>query len=186
MEDSGIIRLYWERDERAIPATAGKYGHYCTGIARNIVGSREDAEECVSDTWLRAWNAMPPHRPAVLSAFLGKIVRNIAFNRYRYNTAGRRGGGELPAVLDELEELVSGAEDVDRALDDRALTAAVDEFLDGLPERKRNIFVRRYWYTESVTAIAARYGMSTGAVSMTLARLREKLREHLRKGGFAL
>ena len=99
MEDSKIVQLYWNRDEQAIGATADKYGRYCASIARNILGNREDAEECVNDTYLNAWNAIPPHRPGILSAFLGKITRNLSFNRYQYNTADKRGGGNLPLVL---------------------------------------------------------------------------------------
>jgi len=105
MDDEKIVQLYWDRDEQAIPATADKYGAYCTVIARNIVGSTEDAEECVNDTYLKAWNSIPPHRPSVLPAFLGKIVRNLSFNRYKYNTAGKRGGTRTAAVLDEMAEL---------------------------------------------------------------------------------
>lgn len=96
MEDEKIVQLYWDRDEEAIPATARKYGQYCAAIARNILGSREDAEECVNDTYLNAWNAMPPHRPRVLSTFLGRIVRNVAVKRWRRSTAEKRGGGSLP------------------------------------------------------------------------------------------
>ena len=99
MDDANIVQLYWDRNEQAIPATAGKYGSYCTSIAKNILGNNEDAEECVNDTYLNAWNSMPPHRPSILSTFLGKIVRNLSFNRYKHNTADKRGGGELPVVL---------------------------------------------------------------------------------------
>ena len=108
MDDEKIVQLYWDRDERAISATAEKYGSYCAQIARNILGDREDADECVNDAYMSAWSSMPPHRPGVLSAFLGKIVRNLSLNRYRRNTAAKRGGGEAPAVLEEIGELVSG------------------------------------------------------------------------------
>ena len=108
MDDEKIVQLYWDRDERAISATAEKYGSYCAQIARNILGDREDADECVNDAYMSAWGSMPPHRPGVLSAFLGKIVRNLSLNRYRRNTAAKRGGGEAPAVLEEIGELVSG------------------------------------------------------------------------------
>ena len=99
MDDAKIVQLYWDRNEQAIPATADKYGRYCTSIANNILGNNEDAKECVNDTYLNAWNSMPPHRPSILSTFLGKIVRNLSFNRYKHNTADKRGGGELPVVL---------------------------------------------------------------------------------------
>ena len=109
MDDAQIVRLYWDRDERAISATAEKYGNYCAAIARNILSSNEDAEECVNDTYLHAWNSMPPRRPNILSAFLGKLTRNLSLNRYHRNTANKRGGTEVPLVLEEIAELVSGA-----------------------------------------------------------------------------
>ena len=186
MEDGKIIQLYWDRDEQAIPATAEKYGSYCISIARNILGNREDAEECVNDTYLNAWNSMPPHRPGMLSAFLGKIVRNLSFNRYKHNTAGKRGGGELPVVLDELSELVSGREDVEQAFYHRELVRSIDAFLDGLSPEKRSIFLSRYWYTDSISEIAARHGIKDGAVSMMLNRLRRKLHNFLLERGFEL
>lgn len=186
MEDAKIVQLYWDRDERAIPATADKYGSYCSSIAQNILGSREDAEECVNDTYLHAWNAMPPHRPAVLSTFLGKIVRNISLNRYKRNTADKRGGGELPMVLEELSDLVSGREDVEQEIDRQELAAAIHAFLDSLSPAKRCMFVSRYWYTDSISKIALRHGMKDSAVSMTLSRLRRKLHDELAERGFAL
>lgn len=186
MKDAAIVQLYWERNEQAIPATARKYGNYCTAIAKNILGNREDAEECVNDTYLSAWNAMPPHKPANLSTFLGKLVRNLSFNRYRRNTTLKRGGGELPAVLEELSEVVSGRDDVDTSFHRAELTDAIDGFLNRLSPQKRGIFIRRYWYTERVSDIAARYGMKEGAVSMTLNRLRHQLRRELSERGFDL
>ena len=107
LEDAAIISLYWHRDAQAIPATAEKYGSYCTAVARNILRDQRDTEECVNDTYLRAWNAMPPHRPAVLSAFLGKITRNLALNRRRKDAAEKRGGGEVDAVFEELAHVIS-------------------------------------------------------------------------------
>ena len=186
MEDQQIIRLYWVRDEQAIPATAEKYGSYCTAIAHNILASRDDAEECVNDTYLNAWNSMPPHRPNVLSAFLGKITRNLSLSRYRRNTAQKRGEGELPAVLEELAEVVSGKESVEQELDRRELIRAIDTFLDNLSPKQRGIFICRYWYTEGIAEIAARYGMKDTAVSMTLNRIRFKLRSYLSERGFDL
>lgn len=107
MDDGKIVQLYWDRDEQAVPATADKYGNYCASIARNILGSQEDAEECVNDAYLCAWNSMPPHRPKILSVFLGKLTRNVSLNRYKYDTAEKRGGGEVPVVLDEVAEVES-------------------------------------------------------------------------------
>ena len=186
MEDNRIVQLYWDRDQRAIPATAEKYGSYCASIARNILASEEDAEECVNDTWLSAWNAMPPHRPGVLSTFLGRLTRNLSYNRYQRNTAEKRGGGILPEVLEELSEVVSGKDDVESELDRRELVRAIDDFLRSLSPKKRSIFISRYWYTDSIAEIAARHGMKEGAVTMALSRLRTKLRGNLLERGFEL
>ncbi len=186
MEDAKIVRLYWERDERAIPATSEKYGRYCSAIAMQILGNSEDAEECVNDTYLHAWNSMPPHKPEMLSAFLGKLTRNLSFNRYKYNTAEKRGGGEVPAILEELSELVSDTGDTADALYEKELVAAINAFLGTLSQKKRCIFVCRYWYSDSVTDIAARYGMRVGAVSMTLNRMRKTLHDYLTERGYTL
>ena len=186
MDDAKIVQLYWDRDEQAIPATSDKHGNYCTSIAKNILGNREDAEECVNDTYMNAWNSMPPHRPSILSTFLGKIVRNISFNRYKHNTADKRGGGELPVVLDELSDLVSGKDDVEQEIEHKELVKSIDAFLDTLSPEKRNIFISRYWYTDSVSEIAKRHGMNDGAVSMTLNRLRLKQYNYLLERGFEL
>ena len=123
MDDAAIVQLFWDRDERAIPAAAEKYGNYCTSIALHIVGNWEDAEECVNDAYLNAWNSIPPHRPKMLSTFLGKIIRNLSINRYKHNTAEKRGGGELPAVLDELTDCVSGNDDVEQVYEYQELVA---------------------------------------------------------------
>ena len=186
MDDAKIVRLYWERDERAIAETDAKYGPYCTSIAQNILGNPEDAEECVSDTWLGAWNAMPPHRPRMLSTFLGKITRNLSLNRYQHDRAEKRGGGELPAVLEELAEVVSGRDDPQQTLDERELLRVIEGFLDTLSPKKRSIFLCRYWYTDSISQIAAQHGMKEGAVTMTLSRLRQRLQDYLTERGFVL
>jgi RNA polymerase sigma-70 factor (ECF subfamily) len=184
MDDATIVQLYWDRDEQAIPVTAVKYGNYCTAIAKNILGNNEDAEECVNDTYLNAWNAMPPHRPSVLSTFLGKITRNLSYNRYKHNTADKRGGGELIAVLDELADCVSGTDDTEQELNRQELVRAINEFLGTLSRDKRSIFICRYWYTDSISEIAKRHGMKEGAVSMTLSRLRANLHDYLLERGF--
>lgn len=186
MDDTRIVQLYWDRNEQAIPATADKYGNYCTSIAKNILGNKEDAEECVNDTYLNAWNSMPPHRPSVLSTFLGKITRNLSIKRYKHNTADKRGGGELPLVLDELLDCVSGKDDVEQEFNRQELVKAIDDFLDILPKDKRSIFICRYWYTDSISDIAHQHGMKDGAVSMTLNRLRSKLHNYLLERGFEL
>lgn len=186
MDDSKIVQLYFDRNEQAIPATADKYGNYCTSIAKNILGNHQDAEECVNDTYLNTWNAIPPHRPKMLSTFLGKIVRNLAFNRYKHNTADKRGGGEITAVLDELAGCVSGNDDVEQAYEHKELVAAINDYLGTLPAEKRNIFVCRYWYTDSISDIAAQYNMTYAAVSMELNRLRTKLHNYLIERGYEL
>ncbi len=186
MEDTAIVQLYWDRDERAILATSQKYGDHCMSIAKNILGDREDAEECVNDTYLHAWNAIPPHRPRILSAFLGKLTRNLSFNLYKRNTALKRGGGTAAAVLEEIAGLGSGTDSVEQEIDRRELVRAIDAFLAGLPAAKRRLFVCRYWYLDSISSIASRSGMTEGHVSVTLWRLRGKLREHLLERGFEL
>ena len=186
MEDQLIVQLYFDRDERAIPATAEKYGSYCMSIAGNILDSREDAEECVNDTYLNAWKSIPPHRPQRLATFLGKITRNLAFNKYKHNTAEKRGGAELPAVLEELAGCVSGREDVESFYARQELVAEINRFLGELPSEKRNIFVCRYWYGDNVGEIASRFRMTCAAVTMCLARLRAQLRDYLSKRGYEL
>ena len=186
MEDCQIVQLYWNRDERAISVTSEQYGAYCTAIARNILGSPEDVEECVNDTYWSAWNAMPPHRPSRLSVFLGRLTRNLAFNRWNHNRAEKRGGGEIAAVLDELSQLVSGRDDAEQEVNYRELVQAIDGFLTALSPKKRCLFIRRYWYTDSVSDLAARLGMREGAVSMALNRLRRDLRRYLSERGFTL
>ena len=186
MEDKEIVELYRQRSETAISETAAKYGRYLGALSYGITRNVSDAEECVNDTYLNAWNSMPPHRPSILSTFLGKIVRNLSFNRYKHNTADKRGGGELPVVLEELSDLVSGKDDVEQAFDQKELTKAIDTFLDALSPEKRSIFISRYWYTNSISEIAVRHGMNDGAVSMTLNRLRLKLHNYLLERGFEL
>ncbi len=186
MEDARIIQLYWDRDERAVAETVQKYGGYCAAIAQNILGSKEDAEECVNDTCLRAWNAIPPQKPNVLSAFLGRITRNLALNRYRRSAAEKRGGKEVPAVLDELAELVSDKSDIEQKIDQRELLSAVNCFLSTLASGKRCLFLRRYWYFDSISSIAARFHMTENSVSVTLNRIRHKLRRYLSERGFEL
>ena len=169
MEDSAIIDLYWAREERALSETDAKYGGYCRSIAHNILKNREDSEECVSDTWLHAWNAMPPQRPSILSSFLGRIRQN----------AEKRGGGSLPLALDELSECVPAPGRVEQALEARELAEAIDRFLRTLPERECSIFLRRYWYVDSVQDIAARYALRENTAKSILFRTREKLRRYL-------
>ena len=186
MDDNGIIRLYWDRDHHAINATSEKYGHYCKKIARTILGSEEDAEECVNDTYLNAWNSMPPHRPENLAAYLGKITRGLAFNKYRRDHAEKRGGGETALILDELADHVSGAGNAEQIVEGQELIRAVNTFVRSLPVKKRVIFTRRYWYADSVSDIAKDCGMPRVTVSKTLERMRKQLKAYLTERGFDL
>ena len=183
MEDNQIIDLYFARSEAAIAQTAAKYGNYCYRIADNILSSREDAQECVNDTYLAAWNAMPPKRPGILSAFLGKITRNISLDRWKRRSAQKRGGGEAALSLEELDECLTGGQSPEREVERRELLRAINRFLDTLPETQRNIFVCRYWYLDSIEDISARFGDSQSKVTTVLFRLRKKLAAHLEKEG---
>ena len=186
LEDSKIIDLYWARKEQALAETDAKYGSYCRTIARNILRNFEDTEECVSDTWLHAWNSMPPQRPGILSAFLGRITRNLSFDRCKYQQAAKRGGGALPLALDELSECVPAPGRVEHALEERELADSIDRFLRTLPERECSIFLRRYWYVDPVQLIAARYEIKENTVKSILFRTREKLRRYLLEEGIAV
>lgn len=186
MDDEAIIQLYFERDDHAIKATSQKYGGYCTAIAKNILKNNEDAEECVNDTYFNAWKIIPPQRPKQLSTFLGKITRNLAYNKYRCTHAEKRGNGEFSLVLDELSECVSDNDTVDKILDRKELIKAINDFLEQLPEEKQAMFVRRYWYADSIAEIAKDYGMMQGTVSKSLERTRKKLKAYLTERGFEL
>ena len=184
MEDSRIIELYWQRDEDAIAESDLKYGTYCRTIAYNVLHDHEDSEECVNDTWLHAWNTIPPQRPNVLRMFFAKITRNLSFNRYHANTAKKRGGGEIPLVLDELAECIADEGDAAAAYEARELGERLRTFVKDLPEREGNIFVRRYFFTDSVTDIAQRYGLTKGHVAVILNRTRKRLRRVLEQEGY--
>lgn len=180
MKDEAIIALYWQREEGAISATAQKYGGYCSAIARHILPLQEDVEECVSDTWLRAWNSIPPHKPSRLSLFLGKITRELAINRYKASAAQKRGGGEYTIALEELAELdVAGDNTVEREVELKLLGGAISAFLRDQPALQRNIFIRRYYHLCSIKEIAAAYSISESKVKSILFRQRKKLRASL-------
>lgn len=186
IEDEEIIQLYFERNEKAIQATADKFGHYCNSIAYHILNNWEDTEECVADTYLKAWNSIPPNRPSVLRLFLGKITRNKAFDIYKKMNADKRGGGEFTIILDELTECVSGGSEPDKELDRKQMLDAINSFLRTLSKEKCAFFVRRYWYAESISEIAKRYSRSENYVSVSLYRLRKKLHDNLIERGFEL
>ena len=184
MTDEGIVNLYWDRNEAAITETDLKYGRYCFSISYNILSNKEDSDECVNDTYNAAWNSMPPQRPVILSAFLGKIVRNISLNKYKEITAQKRGGNQMELILDELGEIASDMPGPDDRVIQTQLVKAINEFLTGLPAEKRIMFVRRYWYADDIGAIAKRMGMSANNVSVEIRRVRLKLRGYLIERGF--
>lgn len=183
MDDKAILDLYWARSEKAISETDTKYGAYCFCIAYNILNNREDSEESVSDTYLAAWNSMPPKRPAVLSAFLGKITRYISLDHWKKRSRLKRGGGEVELCLEELEDCVSGRESTEDKIIRKETIAAVNQFLSTLSEAERKVFLCRYWYLESVKDIADRFGFSPNRTSVLLRRVRQKLNAHLAKEG---
>ena len=181
MEDSKIVELYFERNEKAVDETAKKYGKYCYSIASSILSDSGDAEESVNDTYLEAWNAIPPHRPSVLSTFLGKLTRRISIDRYRRRTAEKRGGGELPVLLDELDECIPSSFTVEREIEDSLLRDTVNAFLSGLSEEERKTFVLRYWYGKSYEEICRVTGSSISRTATVLYRTRVKLKTKLEK-----
>ena len=182
MEDSKIIELFWERNEFALSAVSEKYGHYCAAVARNMLGNEEYVEECVNDTLMELWEAIPPNRPKHLLAFISEITRNNALNAVKWQKTQKRGGGEFSAVLDELYDVASDYS-VEKIAEQREIMEAVNSFLEQLPERKQKVFVLRYWHCCSVSDIAQIVGMSEANVYNVLKRVRKKLLEHLKKEG---
>ena len=186
MEDAKIIDLYFARDERAVAETADKYGAYCFSLANSILSNKLDAEEAVSDTYWKTWNAIPPHRPTILKLFLAKITRNISFTRWRSLSAEKRGGGEMALVLEELSECIAAPGGVEDTLNGRELAKTIRSFLDTIPTREQDIFLRRYFFVEESETIAKRYGMKQATVLRTLSRTRMKLKQYLAKEGYAV
>ncbi len=184
MEDNRIVELYWARSEDAITQTADKYGKYCYSIAFHILADARDADETVNDTYMGAWNSIPPHRPAILSTFLGKITRRIAINRWNAGKAEKRGNGELPLALDELAEVISSLDTPERTVAAAELTKAIDRFLSGLPAMERDMFVCRYWFLAPVAEISSRFGCSLSKTKSMLFRIRNRLKVHLEKEGY--
>lgn len=184
MDDTEIVNLYWHRSERAIPVTEQKYGAYCHRIACSICGDARDAEECVNDTWLGAWNAMPDKRPARLSTFLGCLTRHLAINRCRAAETQKRGGGELALALDELGECIPGQENPAQEAEARELGQAIKNYVNSLNELERHVFLGRYWYLLPVEEIASRCGIRESRAKSMLHRLRGRLRRNLEKEGW--
>lgn len=181
MEDTRIVALYWERSETAISETAAKYGKYCYAIAYGILKSAEDAEESVNDTYLNAWNSMPPHRPAFLSTYLGKITRRISIDRWRGRIAEKRGGGETALALDELEECAASTHTVEHEVEAHELAQALDIFLSRLPIDERDLFVCRYFFLLPVAELCERFRYSPSKTKSMLHRTRKKLLTYLQK-----
>ena len=184
MEDAQIVDLYWHRDPEALSESSEKYGKYCFSIANNLLRDEGDSEECVNDTFLNAWNAMPPHRPQKLKLFLAKITRSLAFNRWHSRTAEKRGGGELPLVLEELEECIAGGTDPEEQVQAEELAASVRRFVKSLSDQERAVFVGRYFYTEPAEQVAEDNGLTVNHTYVMLSRIRKRLRRHLMKEEF--
>ena len=183
MEDREIVDLYWRRAEQAIAETEIKYGAYCRSIAGRILRNAEETEECLNDTWLRAWNAMPSDRPVKLGAYLGKLCRWLSLNRLRDGARLRRGGGETALALEELEEILPGGTEPERALETRELGRAVRNYVNQLKEPERSVFLSRYWYLAPVKEIAASFGFGESKVKSMLSRSRKRLKTVLEREG---
>ena len=182
MDDTQIIDLYWDRDQGAITATAGKYGSFLHALSWNILRSHHDAEECVNDTYFRAWNAMPPERPSALRAWLGRITRNLSLDRWKAGRTQSRGAG-METLLGELDECIPDHRGPEQAAEERVLAECVSAFLRGQTADNRYIFLRRYWFSDSYAEIAARTGLTEKNVSVRLSRIRKQLQTHLAERG---
>ena len=185
MEDSKIIALFFARSEQAIVELSNKYGKLCARIANNILCDRQDAEECVNDVYLGAWNTIPPQNPNPLQAYICRIVRNVAITRYHANTAIKR-NCHYDVALEELAYCLSSPETADSRLHAKELTHLLDRFLASLDARSRVMFVRRYWYADSVGDIAEAFKMRPNSVSVQLSRIRSKLRKFLIREGYMI
>ncbi|MBE6608091.1 MAG: RNA polymerase sigma factor [Ruminococcaceae bacterium] len=186
MEDREIIELFWSRDESAVSVLDEKYGEFCRHIAFNILHSQEDSEECVNDTYLKVWNAIPPQRPTFLRAFLSRITRNLAFDRCRLKMREKRGGGEVAIALSELENCISSRADVQEEYDTKELGEAIGRFLRTISERDRDVFVARYYFVTEVEEISEKLGIDVKQVWNILSRTRKKLKDFLEKEGYRI
>ena len=181
MQDEQIIGLYFARDERAIAETEAKYGNYCIGIAHNILQNVQDSEECVNDTWLSAWDSIPPAKPSVLKTYLGKITRNLALDRWRHAHSEKRGSGRISVALDEVHEIISSGYSVSDEYLEREFMRLINHFLHSLPDRERNVFIRRYYFANDIPEIAVRFGITQSNTRKILSRTRQKLKIYLDK-----
>lgn len=186
MEDSQIIGLYFARNEEALSRSSEKYGGLCMSIAQRILNSRPDSEECVNDTWLGAWNSIPPAQPLTLSAFFGRITRNLAIDRLRKNTAQKRGSGEYTAALSELDECVPSGVDVEKQYEAAQLSELIGRWLNSLTREKRAAFILRYFYLKPVAEVAADLDISLSKTSAILRRERISLKKELEKEGYTI
>ena len=186
MDDRRIVELFLERSEEAILETDIKYGRYCHKIAFNVLGNDEDSEECVNDAYMRAWGSIPPNEPDSMASYIGRITRNLALDKLRQKQSDKRGNGEVPVVLDELAECVSGHDELERRQDSAEIAAAIDSFLDELNSVERGVFMRRYWMMEPIADVANRYDISVSKTTTVLFRLRNRLKKHFMKEGIPL
>ena len=184
MEDKEIIDLYFKRDEEAVRETGKKYGHYCFTVAYHILFDSFDSEECVNDTWLKAWETIPPERPRLLQYYLAKITRYFALDRLRTKTRQKRGGTQAEEAFEELQNLFSDGNDPEKEYDRKVLGQLISGFIRRQRRMDGDVFVRRYFYADTVSDIAQRYGISENAVSLRLNRMRRKLKEELRREGY--
>ena len=184
MDDSRIVDLYWQRNEQAIRETADKYGGYCMKISRNILSDIFDSEENVNDTYLQAWKSIPPYRPKSLKAFLGKLSRNLALNKYKAQRTRKRGSGEFAVSLDELSICTPSGITVEDELEIAALSKSINSFLYAQKTNMRNVFICRYFYCDSIEDISNRFGYSQSKIKSMLMRARARLRLHLEKEGY--
>lgn len=186
MDDNKIVDLYWKRSDTAIKETANRFGPYCFKIAKNILWDLEDSEECVNDTYLKAWAVIPPQRPNKLSAFLAKITRNLAINRLKERNALKRGAGEFEPSLDELIPFIPNSNGLEEELDINFLTAGINRFLKSQSREARSLFVCRYFYCDPIEDIAQQFGFSQSKVKSNLFRTRKRLKDFLEKEGIFL
>ena len=186
MEDQRIIEAYWRRDESAVKETADRYGSYCFAIAQNILQNHQDAEECVNDAYLKAWNAIPPSRPAHLQAFLATIMRRVAINRYNANQRQKRSVSEFAISLSELEELVADRGDVHAELEAKELALLIGRFVRGLPERQLYVFIGRYYLAQPLAKIAEELGCGISTVKRELSEIKGELKKQLEREGYCL
>ncbi len=186
MDDRKIIELYNQRDEDAIKETDAKYGKYCFTVANNILFNHQDSEECVNDTYIQAWNCIPPQQPNSLKLFLARITRNLSFNRYKEQKREKRGGGEMALALEEIDEVVADTRDISDEIAKDELVDTINRFLHSLPQTNANIVLQRYFYCHSTKDIADMYGLTEGNVRKILLRTRKKLRQYLQTEGYAV